>query len=270
MNFLFYFFALITFSVNALADQSDFLSLCKVHFKDDLNRVETCEKMNKILFYGLTTKDASTLTNPQKINAPVMDIDKKIIFMALNDPNYLPALVYCYSVFNHWINPKQISPDTLGMISSGVSILNEKLPAYQKWLNTSAEGKSCRQLVEKESQLPVTNLEDSLKDHVAMIVLNPYAVIANSGTSFESAMEELRLTLNHERTHAYHVLCPQFEKSEKEKWNKLTDIEKNKMMTKYPNYNWKDLQTAARESSAFNLETTPEVLRDLVKSCKIK
>jgi hypothetical protein len=253
-----------------MADTSDFISLCKTHFKDDASRIATCERMNKILFQGLTAKDSSTLTTPEKIEARPMSVDKKILFMALNDPNYLPALVYCYSVYNHWINPNQISPDNLGMLSSGVSILNENLALYQKWLNTKPEGKSCRTLVEKESGLPVSNLEDSLKGYTAMIVLNPYAVIRNSGTDFNAAMDELRLTMNHERIHAYHVLCPQFEKSEKEKWVKLSQVEKNKFIEKYPNYNWTDLKTAGREYSAFTLETVPDSISGLVKSCKIK
>ncbi len=263
--FLFY---LVSF--NLLADTSDFLSLCKSHFKDDPARIDTCERINKILFQGLSSKDASTTLTPEKINANAMSIDKKVLFMALNDPNYLPALVYCYSVYNNWINPNQISPDTLGILSSGVSILNENLSSYQKWLNTVKEGKACRTLVEKESGLPVSNLEDSLKGYVAMIVLNPFAVIKNSGSDFNTAMDELRLTLNHERIHAYHVLCPQFEKSEKNKWLKLPQLEKNKFMSKYPNYNWKDLKTAGRESSAFNLESSPDTVAKLVEICKIK
>jgi hypothetical protein len=267
-NLIYSFFILVSFSV--FADTSDFVSLCKTHFKDDTSRIDTCERVNKILFQGLTGKDPSTLFSPQKINAVAMNVDKKILFMALNDPNYLPALVYCYSVFHKWINPNQISPDQLGMLSSGVSILNENLPQYQAWLNTKPEGKACRTLVEKESGLPVSNLEDSLKGYTAMIVLNPYAVIRNNGTDFNIAMDELRLTLNHERIHAYHVLCPQFEKSEKDKWVKLSKIEKNKFTEKYPNYNWNDLKTAGREYSAFTLETTPDAINNLVKSCKIK
>lgn len=258
------------FSLNIFADTSDFLNLCKTHFKDDTARIDTCERINKILFAGITPKEASTLTSPQKISAIPMSVDKKILFMALNDPNYLPALVYCYSVYHHWINPNQISPDALGMLSSGVSILNENLPQYQKWLTTSPEGKSCRTLVEKESGLPISNLEDSLKGYTAMIVLNPYAVIRSSGTDYNLAMDELRLTLNHERIHAYHVLCPQFEKSEKDKWVKLSLAEKNKFIEKYPNYNWKDLKTAGREYSAFTLETVPDSVVNLIKSCKIK
>lgn len=258
------------FSVYLLADTSDFLNLCKTHFKSDSARLDTCERVNKILFVGVTAKEASTLTSPQKISATEMSVDKKILFIALNDPNYFPALVYCYSVYHHWINPNQISPDALGMLSSGVSILNENLPQYQKWLNSSKEGKSCRSLVEKESGLPISNLEDSLKGYTAMIVLNPYAVIRTSGDDFNKAMDELRLTLNHERIHAYHVLCPQFEKSEKNKWLKLSLAEKNKFIEKYPNYNWSDVKTAGREYSAFTLETVPESIASLVSTCKIK
>jgi len=258
------------FSLNTYADQSDFLSLCKNHFKDDFSRLQICDKINTLLFKGLNPKDSSLITTPEKVNAPAMNIDKKILFIALNDPNYFPSLVYCYSVFNHWFDPQKISPDTLATISSGVSILNEKLPAYQQWLNKSSEGKACKIRVEKESQLPVTNLEDSLKGYVAMIVLNPFSVIGNNAVSFEKAIEELRLTINHERIHAYHVLCPQFEKNEKEKWMKLSSNEKNKFMEKYPNYNWQDPQTAVREFSAFSLENTPESISSLVKACKIK
>jgi len=265
---IFFIFSSISFSL--LADTSDFLSLCKTHFKGDNARIDVCERVNKVLFSGVTAKEASTLTTPEKIGATAMNVDKKVLFMALNDPNYMPALVYCYSVFHRWINPNQISPDALGMLSSGVSILNENLSQYQKWLNSSPEGKSCRALVEKESGLPVSNLEDSLKGFTAMIVLNPYAVIRNQGTDYNMAMDELRLTMNHERIHAYHVLCPQFEKSERAKWVKLPAAEKNKFIQKFPNYNWNDLKTAGREYSAFTLETVPDSILGLVKSCQIK
>ena len=268
MKLLFFSFMALL-SANTFADQSDFLSLCKTHFNEDSAKLQTCEKVNGTLFQGLSAKDASIITTPKKIDAVAMNIDKKILFLALNDPNYLPALVYCYSVFHHWINPNKISPDALGSLSSGVSILNERLPAYQKWLSTSSEGKSCKALVEKESLLPVTNLQDSLKGYTAMIVLNPYAAILNSGNHYDSIMDDLRLTLNHERIHAYHVLCPEFEKSEREKWIKLSEAEKNKFIEKYPNYNWKDLQTAGREYSAFSLEKAPDTIGNLVKSCKI-
>jgi hypothetical protein len=266
-NFL---FICIFIPLNLFADTSDFLNLCKTHFKDDSARIDTCERVNKVLFSGVTSKEASTLTTPEKIGATAMPVDKKVLFMALNDPNYMPALVYCYSVYHHWINPTQISPDALGMLSSGVSILNEQLSKYQTWLNTSSEGKSCRTLVEKESGLPVSNLEDSLKGYAAMIVLNPYAVIRNHGNDYNLAMDELRLTMNHERIHAYHVLCPQFEKSELAKWVKLSQPEKNKFIEKFPNYNWNDLKTAGREYSAFTLETSPDAISGLVKTCKIK
>lgn len=267
---IFAIFLFFSLSYNAFADTSDFINLCKSHFKGDAARIDTCERVNKVLFQGITSKEASTLTSPQKINAIEMSVDKKILFMALNDPNYLPALVYCYSVYHHWINPNQISPDALGMLSSGVSILNENLAQYQKWLNNSPDGKSCRVLVEKESGLPISNLEDSLKGYIAMIVLNPYAVIRNNGTDFNMAMDELRVTLNHERIHAYQVLCPQFEKSEEAKWIKLSPADKNIFIQKYPNYNWNDLKTAGREYSAFTLEANPLSLSALVKSCKIK
>jgi hypothetical protein len=137
-------------------------------------------------------------------------------------------------------------------------------------LTKTKEGQSCRLKVEKESGLPVTNLEDSLKKYVAMIVLNPFAVIKNNGEGFTQAMDELKLTINHERVHAYHVLCPDFDKSEKNKWIKLSQAEKEKFSSKYQGYNWNDLVTAGREYSAFTLETSPEAINGLVKKCKLK
>jgi hypothetical protein len=258
------------FSLSAVADVSDFLSLCKAHFKDDTSRIDSCERVNKILFTGIPSKEPSTLTSPLKLNATAMTVDGKVLFLALNDPNYLSALAYCYSVYNHWIDPAQITTASLGMLSSGVSIVNENLSQYQTWLNTSPEGKSCRQQVEKDTALPVSNLFDSLKGYTAMIVLNPYAIIRTSGNDYNAVMDDLRLTINHGRIHAYHLLCPQFATSEKNKWLKLSQLEKNKFIQKYPNYNWNDIKTASRVYSAYTLEAAPDLVVKLVKSCKIK
>ena len=80
-------------------------------------------------------------------------------------------------------------------------------------------------------------------------------------------MEDLALTLNHERIHAFQVLCPQFEKWGQAKWKALSAPEKQKVKAAHPGYNWEDLKIAGREYAAFQLENQPQSLPQVVGPC---
>ena len=107
----------------SLADQSDFLSLCKVSLQETPGSAPVCEKLNQQLFSNGTSKELNSIS-PQQVGAPAMPIDKKISFIAFNDPNHVAGAAYCYFVFRKWIDPTQMSPDQLGLSSSGFSVLN--------------------------------------------------------------------------------------------------------------------------------------------------
>lgn len=248
--------------------KSDFLSLCKTTLAAKPQSLPLCETVNQKLFSKNATSDITAIS-PADLSAPSTPIDGKIQFIAFNDPNYLAGIAYCYFVFRNWISPTAVSPDALGMSASGFSILNEDLKKYQSWINTSVEGKKCKGSVEKEAQVSVVNLEESFKGKVALIGLNPYAAIHADNATAESVLAEMKLTINHERIHAYQVACPEFEKWSIKEWEKLSVKEKNVYIKKYPSYNWSITKIAGREYIGFLYEGSPEKADEHIKKCKI-
>lgn len=248
-------------------DQSDFLSLCQAELmgKGDTT---VCKRIHTAFFSQGDMKHFAPLT-PKQVGAPPMSVDKKVQFLAFNDPNYVSGIGYCYFVFRKWIDPKGISPDSLGLSSTGFAIFNEDLKEYQTWLAGTEAGKACKTQVESESGVKVANLEGSLKDHTGLIALNPLAIIRQKGSHYPSILKEMALTLNHERIHAYQVLCPSFEKWSKEKWEKMPEHEKAAMKRAHPDYNWSDPKVAARESAAFLLEKNPSTVQSHLGSCQL-
>lgn len=248
---------------------SDFLNLCKVSLSKTKEHEEMCTFINQKFFQKMTNADISPL-KPTDVNAPQSPIDSKIQFIIFNDPNYLAGVAYCYFVFKNWILPNSLSPDTFGMSVSGFSILNEDIKQYQQWLSKDQKGLNCKMLVEKESEVQVVNLEDSLKNYAAIIGLNPFAIIKTEGATTESVLNEMKITINHERIHAYQVICPEFEKWSIKEWEKLPLTKKNEYIKKYTSYNWSVPKIAGREYIAYLYESNPEKITDFVKGCKIK
>ena len=247
--------------------KSDFLSLCKATFLQNAEKLPMCNEIHQKFFSKSTGDIASIL--PSDVKAKPSSIDGKVEFLVFNDPNYLPAIAYCYFVYRNWISPTTFSPDDMGMNASGFSILNEDLKKYQTWLATAAEGKKCKTRVEKESEVIVVNLEETLKNKVALIGLNPYASLQQPNPSTESVMQEMLLTLNHERIHAYHVACPDFEKWSIKEWEKLPGAKKSEFSKKYPSYNWTIPKIAGREYIGFLYESNPELIAPHISKCKI-
>jgi hypothetical protein len=261
--------ALFSMNIMAADTPSDFSSLCKATLQNNPTSLPLCETISKKFFVGEKNKDIAGI-KPSDVNAPASPIDDKIQFFMFNDPNYLSGIAYCYFVYRNWISSSEVSPDQLAMSASGFSILNEDLKAYQNWVNTRPEGLKCKARVEKEAEVSVANLEVSLKGAIALIGLNPYASIQTPNPTIDSVMNEMKLTINHERIHAYQVACPEFEKWSEKEWSKLPFVKKNEYIKKYPSYTWSISKVAGREYIAFLYEGTPEKITKHVKNCKLK
>ena len=260
---------LLSTSVFGTEPASDFQSLCKVTLQNNPGSLPLCETIHQKFFAKNKTVDLVTIA-PADVNAAASPLDSKIQFFMFNDPNYLSGIAYCYFVYRNWISPGEVGPDSLAISATGFSILNEDVVAYQKWLTSAAEGKKCKTRVEKEAEVSVANLEVSLKDKVALIGLNPYASIQSPNPTADSVMQEMALTINHERIHAYQVACPDFEKWSIKEWEKLPVAKKNEYIKKYPSYTWSIPKVAGREYVAFLFEANPSKISEHVKTCKIK
>lgn len=260
-----YLFLILLFISTVQADTSDFYNLCKSSLPTN-KHVKTCSKLNQLLFKG-DNKSPSQIITPATLNAPKFDIDKKILFMVFNDPNYFPAVSYCYFVFRGWLNPGQVSPDRLGMESTGFSILNEDLAGYKLWLEKDKKGISCQKLIEKQTQVPLTDLVASMKGYHAIVGLNPFASIRQQGGDYEKVVDDLALTLNHERIHALQVACEKLDTYGMQEWSKIGGPAQHKFAAKYPSYNWRDIKVAGREYIAFLYEKNPKKVLKLAKDC---
>ena len=259
----------VSMSIMAVEPASDFNSLCKATLQHKPNSLPLCEVIHQKFFINNKSQDISGI-KPADVNAPASPLDNRIQFFIFNDPNYLAGVAYCYFVYRNWISPTEIGPDTLAQSASGFSILNEDLKLYQNWLTNKAEGKKCKARVEKEAEVSLANLEVLLKDSVALIGLNPYALIHSDNPTAVTVMDEMKLTVNHERIHAFQVACPEFEKWSIKEWEKLSFTKKNEYIKKYPSYTWSISKVAGREYIAFLYESTPEKISEHLKTCKIK
>lgn len=249
------------------ASGSDFRSLCPTVLKGP--HAAVCAEVSRKFFPTGGTSDTAPF-EPSRVGAPSFEIDRRIQYIVFDDPNFLPGVAYCYFVFQGWIDPARVSPDFIGLASTGFSVLNERIAEYQKWLNGSAAGKACRRRVERESGVPVTDLDESIKGYAAIIGLNPLASIKNGALTLRAVTEDMALTLNHERIHAYQVLCPDFERWGQAEWTRLPAAQKRKFVAKYSSYNWNDLKVAGREYAAFTLESKPREVLKLVGRCALK
>jgi hypothetical protein len=250
--------------------RSDFLSLCSSFASAQGADAAFCSRLNSKFFAETQKGAAVALVNPSDVGAPVMSVDSKVRFVVFHDPNYFPGVAYCYFAYRSWIDPQKMSPDAVALASSGFSILNENIEAYQTWLDVNPEGRRCRELVQKESGVPVTDLRPLLKEHAALVGLNPLASVKNGHLSYQAVIDDLKLTLNHERIHAYQVLCPELEKWGQKMWSALPQEEQDKFGIVYPAYNWKDPKVAGREYVAFSFENKPLRISDHVGNCKVK
>jgi len=254
-------------SFSAEKEKSDFLSLCKVSFPRNLKNEKLCQSINQKFFSNVKSVDIATF-KPTDFNVPPLSIDSKIQYIAFNDPNYVAALAYCYFNFRGWISSDSLTPDKFGTIVSGLSILNEQINEYQEWITKNPKGINCKKKVEQESEFPLVNLANSLKNSVGIIGINPYALITQKDQIDIAAIyTEIRTTIVHERIHAYHVICPEFEKWSINEWQKLNPKAKKEYREKYPSYDWSNIKVAGREYSAYLLEIKENQIAPLIKNC---
>lgn len=253
-----------TFLGNLHASESDFFSLCKVTIKS-VDKTLCTEVQNK-LFKG-KEKQELVYISPDVVGAPALALDNKIDYIAFNDPNLMSGVAYCYFVYKNWISMTKMSPDLLGMSATGFSILQEDLKDYQKWLSTSHEANKCKEYVRKESEVTVSNLETYLKGKVAIIGLNPFASINIENPTMDSTFKDMKVTIVHERIHAYQATCKSFDDWSMKEWQALPVKEKNQYINKYPTYTWSIPKVAAREYVGFKYEENPEQLENYLKAC---
>jgi len=251
--------------------KSDFLSLCKAHQASSIQNLKVCDEVDADLFKNL--KAIPGALNREILSVPELYIDRSIEYIMISDPNYMAALGYCYFVFKRFINPNVIGPDMMGSMSSGMSILNENIDEYLKWLSQSSEGKKCKLKVEKETEMSLIDLKASLKNKLGIIALNPYALVQNQTITMskKSILDELTLVVHHERIHVLQVDCPAFEKWSMDYWLALKEVEKEKYRSQYNSYQWKNTKVAGRESVAFYFESRFNDLKaTLQKTCPHK
>ncbi len=246
-----------------------FLALCEQSSRERQVEAAFCRKISQKFFAGERASQAVTLVSPADLGAPALPIDARVDFAVFNDPNYLAGVAYCYFVFRGWVKPAELSPDDMGLRSSGFSILNEDLASYERWLERDPAGKGCREQVQKVSGVPVAPLSQLLKGKTALVGLNPIASVKNGHMSFQAVHDDLALTVNHERVHAYQVLCPALEAWGQQKWKELPADEQAKFSVVYPCFNWADVKVAGREYVAFAFETKPLKILEHTKNCKI-
>lgn len=249
---------------NLHASESDFLSLCKVTIKSADKTL--CTEVQNKLFKGRETQELVYIS-PDVVGAPVLALDNKIDYIAFNDPNLMSGVAYCYFVYKNWISMTKMSPDLLGMSATGFSILQEDLKGYQKWLSSSHEANKCKEYVKKESEVTVSNLETYLKGKVAIIGLNPFASINIENPTMDSTFKDMKVTIVHERIHAYQATCKSFDDWSMKEWQALPVKEKNQYINKYPTYTWSIPKVAAREYVGFKYEESPEKLESYLKAC---
>lgn len=227
---------------------------------------KTCQDIQAI-FFAKGSREKSSLFKPQQVGAPAEKIDKKIQYVVFNDPNLFPAVAYCYFVFRGWLNPAEITPDVFASRASGFSILHENLAGYKKWIDQDPQGKSCKKLIEEQMQENIFDLQASLSGYAAFIGINPYASVKNHGSNLSAVKEDFKLTVVHERIHAYQVQCKSLDEWGQHEWQKAPAETKNLFKEKYPSYNWDDPKVAAREFVAFSYENNPQDLKKHLGNC---
>lgn len=257
------FFWVLVLSSLARANYSDFLSLCVAQV-GPTNR-SICDQIQNQFFQSETPHFAPL--SPAMVGAPALPIDSKVQFLVFNDPNYVAGVAYCYFSFRKWIDPTQVSPNALGLGANGFAIMKENLAAYQRWLE-GPEGKACKARVKSESQVEVANLEVSLRGYVALIAVNPFAIVREQGANAQAVTQEMVRTLNYGRLQAYLVACPIFARWGEKQWAGLSASENKKMREAHPQYPWSDTVAASREYVALKFEDNLKEVQPLLKACK--
>jgi len=250
------------------AGASDFHSLCHAFAEAKGYPKNVCTEVNSLIF-GDALNDKTTLSlGPKVFGAPEQKIDKKINYIVFNDANGVAALAYCYFVFREWIKANAMTPDDMGMASSGFSIVHEKIDEYEEWIDGDPNGIACKKKVQSSTGFQVPSLKEKLKGYAGIVAINPLAAFLSQPNRSSAVMQELKVTMNHERIHVYQAQCPALEQWGQKRWQELSSKEQKVISSKLNAYNWESLEVAGREYTAFSFESQPEKILPLVKDCQ--
>jgi hypothetical protein len=199
--------------------------------------------------------------SPPDFKAVDYPTDSGTVFLNVYAPKFTAAMGYCYFVAKGRVDAKKNDPPDFAGHVAGFAILSSELPAYEAWLETAA-GETCRRDVDRSVGLPVVDLKEQLRNKPGMVVLNPLG-LASTKADLNDAMEEMRLTLNHERIHILQTACPAADDFAKEAWDRLDPGKKADFQKR-----WDDQRVVLREFLAYTYENDPTPLLDSAKGCK--
>jgi hypothetical protein len=224
---------------------------------------EYCQALEKNVFKN-TLPVQEFLT--REFMVPDFPTDSTTLFLIIYSAKHTAALGYCYFVAKELIDQNKVKPTGFAKGVNGFAILSSEISAYEIWLKTD-NGMKCRQNVENSVGLPVIDLKDRLKNKLGMVVLNPLS-LAQPNVDLKSAMNEMKVILNHERIHILQTACPAIDDFAKESWAKLDPMKKADLKKDIPEYNWNNHRVAVREFLAFTYEKDPSPLLAKAKGCK--
>ena len=220
-----------------------------------------CEALGKRVFNNSSPIQEFSPHDFEVLDYPT---DSGTLFLKLYAPKFASAIGYCYFVSKGRIDPGKIDPHVFSLNVHGFAISSADLPAYETWLRT-VDGGKCRQKVEHSVGLAVVDLKDHLKNKVGIVALNPLGMV-KATADLNHVMNEMRLTLNHERIHILQTVCPALNDFVDEAWDKLDPAGKADFRKRVSTST--DQQVILREYLAYTYENDPSPLFDKVKKCK--
>jgi hypothetical protein len=242
-------------SVKSSPPSSLFKDLCPLLYE---SKAELCAQVQDYFFNVSFLKAPSPAeVNLYPVSNAVLGVgdsptDKATEYRSVEDPNKMAAFAYCYFTFRKWLLPS-ITPDQMGTMGSGFSIIKSETAGYSGWLKTP-EGRKCVQKVKSESEEDVVDLEKFFgAEKKALLFVNPLAVIplADNIGQFKSEIKKL---VDHERIHVVQGLCKSIDQWSESMWARLKPEEKTGFEKTYPGYKWNDTKIAGRESVAYTYE----------------
>jgi hypothetical protein len=222
-----------------------------------------CQELEKTIFRNSLPVQESSAHDFMVADFPT---DLKTLFLTMYNPNFTAAFGYCYFVSRGVIDENARKPTAFGKGVHGFAILSSELAAYDDWLKTD-NGVICRQDVANSTGLPLADLKGKLKGKFGMVVLNPMGM-AVPNAELQAVMNNIKLTLNHERIHLLQTACPDVHDFALELLTKSDPLKKADLKKQYPNYNWENPRVALREFLAYTYEKDPAPLLDIAKRCK--
>lgn len=204
---------------------------------------------------------------PEVVGAAALPIDPKVRLLAFQNPRIFAALGYCYFLSRGWIEDTDITPASFATGVGGFAILSDELHEYNSWVRTNP-GKNCRAKVLSEVGYPVADLAGEFRGAISLIALNPASLVRGK-TAVDEVLAEAKLTVNHERIHAFQALCEEFQDWSELEWGALKEPGRKLVREKHPGYAWSNPFIAAREYIAFRYEQKPAEALLFLGDCKL-